>query len=61
MFLFGFPATDGPVVLTLSNHGIFIFSTYRIAKNFGRKNIWWIALIMTFGGFYFGGWVSLMP
>ena len=30
---------------------------YRIAGNFGGKNIWRIALIMAFGGFYFGGWV----
>ena len=36
-------------------------SMYRIAGNFGGKNIWRIALIMAFGGFYFGGWVSLMP
>ena len=34
---------------------------YRIAGNFGGKNIWRIALIMAFGGFYFGGWVSLIP
>ena len=34
---------------------------YRIARNFGGKNIWRIALIMAFGGFYFGGWVSLIP
>ena len=33
---------------------------YRIAGNFGGKNIWRIALIMAFGGFYFGGWVSLL-
>ena len=32
---------------------------YRIAGNFGRKNIWRIALIMAFGGFYFGGWGTL--
>ena len=30
------------------------------AGNFGGKNIWRIALIMAFGGFYFGGWVSLI-
>ena len=36
-------------------------SKYRIAGNFGGKNIWRIALIMALGGFYFGGWVSLMP
>ena len=34
---------------------------YRRAGNFGGKNIWRIALIMAFGGFYFGGWVSLIP
>ena len=34
--------------------------TYHIAGNFGRKNIWRIALIKAFGGFYFGGWVSLI-
>ena len=34
---------------------------YRIARNYGGKNIWRIALIMAFGGFYFGGWVSLIP
>ena len=33
--------------------------TYRIAGNFGGKNSWRIALIMAFGGFYFGGWVTL--
>ena len=32
-----------------------------MAGNFGGKNIWRIALIMAFGGFYFGGWVSLIP
>ena len=32
---------------------------YRIAGNFGGKNIWRIALIMAFGGFYFGG--KLIP
>ena len=36
-------------------------SSYCIAGNFGGKNIWRIALIMAFGGYYFGGWVSLMP
>ena len=34
---------------------------YLIAGNFGGKNIWRIALIMAFGGFYFGDWVSLIP
>ena len=32
---------------------------YRMAGNFGGKNIWRIALIMEFGKFYFGGWVAL--
>ena len=27
------------------------WNIYRMAGNFGRKNIWWIALIMAFGGF----------
>ena len=35
-----------------------ICTQYRIAGRFGGKNIWQIALIMAFGGFYFGGWVS---
>ena len=35
--------------------------TYRIAENFGRKNILRVALIMAFGGFYFGDWVSFIP
>ena len=34
---------------------------YRIAGNFGGKNIWRIALIMAFSGFYFGSRVSLIP
>ena len=32
---------------------------YRIAGNFGGKNIWRIAQIVVFCGFYFGGWGSL--
>ena len=34
---------------------------YHIAGNFGGKDVWRIALIMAFGGFYFGSWVSLIP
>ena len=40
-------------------HLITANNTYSIAGNFGSKNIWQIALIMAFGGFYFGGWISL--
>ena len=38
-----------------------MYATYRIAGNFGGKIIWRIALNNAFGGFYFGGWVSLIP
>ena len=46
---------------------VYILYIYRIARNFGiagnfgGKNIWRIALIVAFGRFYFGGWVSLIP
>ena len=32
---------------------------YRMAGNFGGKIFWRIAKNMSFGGIYFGGWVSL--
>ena len=37
------------------------YTLYCMARNFGGKNIWRIALIMAFGRFYFGSWVSLIP
>ena len=41
----------------LSHHLLLL--RYRTAGNFDGKNIWRIALIVAFGGFYFGGWVTL--
>ena len=49
-------AAAGPCVYVYVQGG-----GYRIAGKFGGKNIWRIAPIMAFGGFYFGGWVSLIP
>ena len=53
-----------PVSVALALSSIHLYTaqlhvTYRMAGNFGRKNIWRIALIIAFGGFYFGSWISL--
>ena len=42
-------------------HAVYCTSAiYRMAGNIGGKNIWRIAEIMVFGGFFFDGWVSLI-